>query len=46
MSGLEVRTEDLTVRFGEVPALDGKMLMLLAALLASLGVRITGAAGK
>lgn len=23
MSGLEVRTEDLTVRFGEVPALDG-----------------------
>lgn len=28
MSGLEVRTEDLTVRFGEVPALDGLDLRL------------------
>ncbi|HEY0690930.1 MAG TPA: ABC transporter ATP-binding protein [Kribbella sp.] len=28
MSGLEVRTEDLTVRFGEAPALDGLDLRL------------------
>lgn len=28
MTGLEVRTEDLTVRFGEVPALDGLDLRL------------------